>query len=682
MIMSHRETQHDFQLHSTSASSIIGSGSNFIFGRSEDVIDSLHESRKADQPGGADWRAIFRSIQEKRKLEKEREEKLKASKNTEHNNNQHQSQSGDIEGSDQQSYSASTQNLGRSGHEITFSLQKQDLNRFESDETWRIPELFSENNNVHRDISGYARDPTRKQNQQDQDLKDKQQPLDQEAGQGTTNAGFMEQTLPQDFGYNTDKIFLLLKTGYSVQWNRLPMHFLTTLTKFPNFGIYSDAASSMAGYEIMDIIAGLPDDVMQNAQLDIYRQQREQRREHALPHYKSFMFDSSQLVSQKNNNLNGFAWIIDKFKVLPMLRHAWLTSPDLDWYIMMEDDTFVLADNMGKWLSTLDPNEPYYLGSAVAGLDHVFAHGGSGVVLSRGLMERAFGDSRADEWVNEYSRRALDECCGDFLLAAYLKEKLDVDLNLDVSGKRFQGESLEKVACQEQNWCTPITTFHHLKPRDMELLWEYERTRAYQSISQGTELASALSSSSPPSLESPPITYADIYTDFVKPYITSTRSDWDNNAKETQFSWLGDFNSGHASIEDYGRDDDGSTGKPYMSVDQCRQACLEQGDCLMFRYDPYQKYCGISKSIVLGTTSPGTEKRNGDDDLATTLEKFGIKAATRTAEQGMYSEWLLDRIEAMRTKQSCDPKAQNTIPDIDDGKEGWYWQARAKYNRP
>jgi hypothetical protein len=685
MIMPHRQIQYDFHLHQTPVSSIIGSGRDFIFGRSEEEFDSFHGLRKADQPGGADWRVIFRNIQEKRKLKKEQEEKIKASENAEHNNNGnlHSSlQSGKIEVLDQQPDSASNQKFDRSGHERAFYHQKQDSNRFESDETWRAPELFSKNNNVRRDKSAYARHPIKKQEQQDPNSKEKQQPLNQEADQpqsgGITKADFMKQALPQDFGYNTDKIFLLLKTGYSVQWNRLPMHFLTTLTKFPNFGIYSDAASSMAGYEVMDILADLPDDVMQNQQLDIYRQQREQRREHALPHYKSFMFDSSQPASQQNNNLNVQAWIIDKFKVLPMLRHAWLTSPDLDWYIMIEDDTFVLADNIGKWLGTLNPNERYYLGSAVAGLNYIFAHGGSGVVLSRGLMEQAFGNSKTDEWLEEYAHRALDECCGDFLLAAYLKEKLDVDLNLGVSGKRFQGEPLTKVACNQHNWCTPITTFHHLKPRDMELLWEYERTRAYQTTNQRNKFVFASSPNPPLLLENPPITYADIYTDFIKPYIRPTRTDWDNNAKDIQFSWLDDFKVGLATIDDYGRDDS-SADKPYMSVSKCRQACLEQEDCLMFRYDPYQKYCAISRSITLGSTSPGTKKRSGDNDLATTLEKFGVKAASRTAEQGMYSEWKLDRIEMMRTKQNCDPKAQKTIPDIDDGKEGWYWHARAKY---
>lgn len=121
------------------------------------------------------------------------------------------------------------------------------------------------------------------------------------------------------------------------------------------------------------------------------------------------------------------------------------------------------------------------------------------------------------------------------------------------------------------------------------------------------------------------------------------REVWDNGAKEFEFSWSRDVASGKASIEDYLRND-GYSDKPYTSVDKCRQACLARADCLMFRYDPYQKYCGYSSSISFGqpkTTYQDTEIRNQ-------LKQHGIIQPLRSQSESMHSEWRLDRVENMR----------------------------------
>lgn len=667
--------------------------------------DSENSKSRLEEPGGADWRLILKDIQEKRKIEEEQKkhqgvtvgededvsivaqqkaaqqqalekqnaktgDKSKAGKKRGGANNGISSTA--LRRRRKQSETAYNQKFGRFRREYTpdraFYHEYPDSNRFESDETWRPPEMFSENSLIRRS----AKPPTievmnsglsaKKAGQQQPQLQD-QQGLRKVVSQ--SKAEYIQQNLPQDYAKNTERIFLLLKTGYTVQWERIPMHLLTTLTKFPNFGIYSDAASSIGGYEIMDILADLPEAVLASPQLDLYVQQQKQRRAHV-----------ELNVRASTKQINGQAWIMDKFKNLPMLQHAWKTSPDQDWYFLIDDDTFVLADNLGRWLSTLDPSKPYYLGSAVAGLNYIFAYGGSGIVLSRGLMKLAFGDPSTDQWMEEYADRALQECCGDFLLAAFLKEKLNIDLNLAVSGKRFQGEPVNKVACTKQNWCTDIITFHHSSPRDMELLWEYERIRGYYAANLGDSYVFS-PADGPVSHERPPITYSDIYTDFVKPYLKPMRSNWDNSAKEYQYSWSSEYMAGHATVEDYLRND-GFSDKPYTSVDQCRKACIANEQCLMFRYDPFQKYCGYSTSISLGHPAPFTVPQHGDNEVAQLLLKNGIESP-RTQNQGVYSEWRFDRIEAMRAKCPCDPEGQRDIPDVDDTKEGWYWHARDKF---
>ena len=59
---------------------------------------------------------------------------------------------------------------------------------------------------------------------------------------------------------------------------------------------------------------------------------------------------------------------------------------------MIDDDTYLLIENMVETLKQLDPNDDYYLGKILAGkcgdksVD--FAHGGSGVILSRAAIKK------------------------------------------------------------------------------------------------------------------------------------------------------------------------------------------------------------------------------------------------------------------------------------------------------
>lgn len=662
------------------------------------------------QPGGADWRSILKDIQAQRKqlqdknagkLTKDEESKSEEESETEEKRGDSETLDSQVSkrasvallsklksnNRQQRSRSKSeSQRFGRFNKQVPASRsyfhEYPDNNRFEGDEPWRSPTVFSgspvvlrpvldentvlaaaasavaaaENSGNGADAAGYlsALDRLKSSQQSNQNRQaGKDGNIQQILNSQVSRSQQLQQYLSNDFGEGTDRIFLLVKTGYSVQWDRLPTHFFSTFTRFPNFAIYSDAASSMGGYEIIDILQDLPMSVLHDPQLGLYIEQQKARQDHTY----------TRPPPAKDER----PWIMDKFKNIPMLQHAWKHAPDLDWYVIMDDDSYFLSDNLGRWLNTLDPNKPYYLGSAVAGLQHVFAHGGSGIVLSRGLMEMAFGHIHSDEWVDEYATRALRECCGDFLLAAFLKEKLDVGLNLSVSGKRFQGEGFVQASFNRRNWCSDIVSFHRMLPSNTELLWEYERVRSNTQSSRGRVFSPDDSALAPKAISS--ITYGDIYTDFVKPYLLPMRATWDNGARDHEYSWVRDAAAGTATVEDYLRND-GYSDKPYTSVDKCRQACLARADCLMFRYDPYQKYCGFSSSVSFG--QPKTSYRDGE--VRQLLKQHGVIQPARTRDETMHSEWRLDRIRDMRKKLTCDPSPE--IDAAEDGDEGWYWRAK------
>jgi hypothetical protein len=385
------------------------------------------------------------------------------------------------------------------GH--TFFHTYPDNNRFISGDTWRSPESFG--NPVY-----FSNKPL----------------------------GVLQQQLALDHVANSENIMLLIKTGTLTVWERMPVHFLTTLTRFPNFAIYSDAADSVAGYEVIDILANVSQSLLLGSdQFLPYRKARELRSLH-------------NYVSAQETDIQG-GWTLDKFKNLKILEHSYREAPDMEWYVMIDDDTAVFSENLCEFLSTLNPDTPYYLGSAVAGLEHIFAHGGSGIVLSREAMKRGFGDPRSEQWVDKYTKRAERECCGDYMVAMYLKETIGLSLDFTVSGGRFQGEPAWAVPTSADNWCQEIISLHHQSPRDVELLWEYEQFRRGRRI-----------------------LYRDLYTDFLKPYIPNElKQKWDNGAKNVELSWSRDTDN-----KDSPAPIDPSSG--YFSLDNCRQECESRPD--------------------------------------------------------------------------------------------------------
>uniref|UniRef100_A0A158PAT9 N-acetylgalactosaminide beta-1,3-galactosyltransferase n=1 Tax=Angiostrongylus cantonensis TaxID=6313 RepID=A0A158PAT9_ANGCA len=63
-------------------------------------------------------------------------------------------------------------------------------------------------------------------------------------------------------------------------------------------------------------------------------------------------------------------------------------SKHFDWYMKADDDTYVVVEHLKDYLSTLDPNKPYYLGYILKPyLEHGYNAGGAGYVLSRAAVK-------------------------------------------------------------------------------------------------------------------------------------------------------------------------------------------------------------------------------------------------------------------------------------------------------
>ncbi|KAA8909630.1 hypothetical protein TRICI_004465 [Trichomonascus ciferrii] len=433
---------------------------------------------------------------------------------------------------------------------------------------------------------------------------------------------YLQQPLVADYPSGVDNIFFMLKTGGSVLWKRLPVHLFTTLTRTPHFAIYSDSPGSIAGYEVIDILQNVTDETLASAEFELYRHQR-------------YIHDNHGVIDYSEIDIPG-GWDLDRFKNIPMLAHAYSVSPDSDWFVFMDEDTYLLMDGLADWLKKLDPNTPLYLGSKALLGNLEFAHGGSGVVVSRKAVELTVGTH--PEYVQEYENKTFDYCCGDFMVALMLKEKLDLEVEAQYeypySEYKFQGNSFYDVTANSDNWCLPIVSFHHASPHDIELLWEYERIKG-------------------PTRSS--ITYGTIYRDFYLPFIQDEIKNWNNGADEINYS----YNMDH-QIDIRPSYEDGEGFRPYESLDHCKIACDMIESCKMFRYLPKSQYCGLSTAIKLGKPSFDWVMKT-DAELDEGLEY-----------ENSVSGWKIDRIRDLRKEQTCDPLHYIRNDDEDKLQEGWY----------
>lgn len=444
-----------------------------------------------------------------------------------------------------------------------------------------------------------------------------------------SKASFLEQPLVADYAANSQTVFLMLKVGASLLWERLPIHLSTTLTRVPYFSIYSDTPGSIGGYRVVDILANVSAKTKESKEFKLYRDLAEMQARHAN-------------VDPKDSHLQG-GWDLDKYKNIPMLAHALKVAPaSVQWFVFMDGDSFFFFDNLIDWLKDLNPRDPLYMGSAARIGDVYFAHGGSGVVISRAALERSLGAH--PEWETGMEKETAESCCGDYMVARML-EQANISLSRGHEypgvGEKFNGQPFWNVYAYPENWCQRIVSFHHVNSPDIELLWEYERLL-------GPEQRKL-------------ITYGDIYHGFIAPYIDTHLPDWNNMARDQEFSQQQDFKDKNINVEEMNEEKKKEmfADALWYSEDNCKKACEGWKECLTWRFMPAEQYCGLSIGVKLGRP---------------VLEDVKIQQQKHDSGKnlnGIVSGYMIDRIREVRKSQSCDV---NYNRQDGDEVEGWYLQ--------
>ncbi|KAJ8066293.1 hypothetical protein OCU04_005373 [Sclerotinia nivalis] len=423
-----------------------------------------------------------------------------------------------------------------------------------------------------------------------------------------------------ELSVSSTDILLIVKTGASTVWRRMPMQLLTTLSNLPNSVIYSDFQENLS-HEIqtVDILSNVSDTlrIYDTTAYGIY--QNLQTNIHAYREQAQLPGDEPEQAELPSGGKPG--WSLDRYKFLPMLEHAQKNFPGFKWTVYIEDDTFVFWTNLLQWLATLSAdNEPSYYGATAGEGNATFAQGGAGIVFSRSLMKSVFGGPKCPT-LQEYANFTSNSCCGDMILGKVLRDhNVIIDRGEHYDPVSFGTEPPWKTWFQDFSWCKPIFTFHHLHQRDLIQLAMLERKHNQSNL--GSQR---------------PITFRDIFLAIISPYLKDRRDNWDN------------FASRHKLTKDITTITNPPWGPPspvvqdtsalkqaYTSPEACLAACVALSSCRIWRHEidnEKQKSCSLDIVVILGRQMEGQASWD---------------------KRVINSGWMMDRINDSLMKDKCE----------------------------
>nr|POE54883.1 hypothetical protein CFP56_64556 [Quercus suber] len=349
---------------------------------------------------------------------------------------------------------------------------------------------------------------------------------------GTTDIS--DELLPCYETEGMQDIVYVIKTGSTEAMEKLPVHFNTTMKCFPNVLIFSDYGETMDRHVIHDALDNVIEDIrLVEQDFELWRRLKEKGRADLRPEELSdhnHVADPNSGGGQPDNG----GWRLDKFKNVPMVGKTLALHPNAKWYMFTDADTFISWSNLARWVKMLDHEKPMYIGSPAVISDQLFAHGGSGYLLSRPAM-RKVADFYHDNQ-EEMDRLAAEHWAGDCVLSTALEHKLDIGLTWAfpiIQGGDPTVQDFSEYGYDRQIWCYPTVSYHHLAPAAIQSLWEFEQRWTAD-----------------PSTRDQPIRHKNVFKQWAMPQMVSERDEWDNGAvDEANEHQANDFKSCRAHCE-------------------------------------------------------------------------------------------------------------------------------------
>ena len=237
--------------------------------------------------------------------------------------------------------------------------------------------------------------------------------------------------------------------------------------------------------------------------------------------------------------------------------------PDSDWYIMIDDDTYMFMENLVEALKNYDPDKDYYFGSStvVKGCSEEpinFAYGGAGIVLSRSAMKKIID--------------GFDGCMSTTLSCQWGDARLGLCLfehGVIMSNELYSVFYEEPPNAMETYFpsdsCINPLTFHHMLPHQTQTLFELETKM--KTINRM-------------------ITYGHVFWHMMKFYNVSIS---DNMYTENSFR-----GEDHLKVLNLVEKTEFTL---EMKLDYCRNECYEAEHCYSFVFDSHSNECYLKRSI-------------------------------------------------------------------------------------
>lgn len=422
-------------------------------------------------------------------------------------------------------------------------------------------------------------------------------------------------------------------------WQRLPVHLVTTTTLTPNFLIFSDLPERIGNVVVHDCLKDVQAKLREShSQFQIYRDARKVKpfpgfteKEPAIPSLRPYNVEISKM------DLKG-GWDLDKYKNVPILYQTWKAYPNKKWYIFIDADSALFLGNMLRYLNAnYDPTKPLYIGSQTLLGNELFAHGGTGYVLSGAAAKLAVVDH--PELEHAFEEYAISHCCGDHVLSRVMDK---VNVKLSYERGRMQGEPWYGIRWDENTWCSKILTFHHVTQGDVQELWEFERymERKLKADKRNDGF----------------ILYSDLYHRFARPFLTSLEPQWDNLSND---KWLerpgfpqgfsNDKQPTEADLPNINDENSRNKWREYFKFSEaekaamrdrskCDELCKQDGSCLQWKW--VSGKCVLNNSVIFGQRDPNP---NGE-------------------RNAWWSGWNLERIESVRKRMSCEKGLDGSFP--------------------
>lgn len=282
----------------------------------------------------------------------------------------------------------------------------------------------------------------------------------------------------RDFS-GAQETLVILRTGSTELDDRFSAHLSTSLRCFPQYLIFSDLEEIHHGEHILDALDSVSGDIKaKHEDFDIYRRiQRDGRATLDL----SELSGSPEAFERMDGNIQNPGWKLDKWKFMPMVNRTIHEYPDMKWYVFIEADTFLLWSMLLQYVSLLDHTKPHYIGAGTCLGEHLFAHGGSGFVVSQPAMRLAtqhYSTHKA-----EVEALTNQQWAGDYVLG---KSFDAAGVSCTDAWPHFQGDHPGLVAyagpdgryppaASLREWCMPTISYHHMSSGMIKDLWSFEQ---------------------------------------------------------------------------------------------------------------------------------------------------------------------------------------------------------------